>query len=115
MLAKKNRLPAKASVKHFLLNINADFFILKVGENRTEESRFNFVVSKRLDKGATVRNRLKRQFRRFIEENCSRIRPGFDFLFKIKNQAKGKKTQEIHRQLKEVLKKEGLISEENSS
>ena len=104
MLAKKNRLPAKVSLKHFLpkastrhflFKINANFFFLKVGENKEKESRFSFVVSKNLDKRATARNRIKRQFRRFIEENCYRIRPGFDFLFKVKKQAIGKKTQEI--------------------
>lgn len=108
MLAKKYRLPAAISTKHFL-TFPGTFFNLKIGENKIKEKRFGFIVAKSIDKRATARNRLKRQFRHFAEENYSKIREGYDFLFKIKIAAKNQKTREIHANIKEVLKKEGLI------
>lgn len=108
MLAKKHRLPATINIKHFL-TFPGSLFNLKIGENKTEESRFGFIVAKSIDRRATARNRLKRQFRRFMEENYSKIKPGHDFLFKIKLEAKNQKTKDIHGNIKEVLKKEGLI------
>jgi len=108
MLAKKHRLPAKISTKHFL-TFSEDFFSLRVGENKTKDSRFGFVVSKSVDKRAVVRNRLKRQFRRFIEENYSKIKPGYDFLFKLKPVVKGQSTKDINIKIKEGLEKKSLI------
>ncbi|OGH09704.1 MAG: ribonuclease P protein component [Candidatus Levybacteria bacterium RBG_16_35_6] len=108
MLAKKNRLPAKTSTKNFS-TISFPFFVLKIGENSLNEIRARFIVSKEVDKRATARNRLKRQFRRFIEENYSKIRLGQDFLFRIRKEANGKKTEEIHKRIGEVFKKEKLF------
>ena len=108
MLAKKNRLPISTNTKHFL-TFPAVFFSVKVGENKINKTRFNFVVAKSIDKRATVRNRLKRQLRSFTEENYSKIKKGYDFLFKVKKEARGRETKEIHNQIKQVLKKEGLI------
>lgn len=108
MLAKKHRLPKETGSKKFF-TFPASFFNVKIGKNNKEESRFAFIVSKNIDKRATVRNRIKRQFRRFIEENYSKIKLGHDFLFKIKKEAKNKKTTEIHKEIKGFLEKESLI------
>ena len=108
MLAKRNRLPISTNTKHFL-NFPAAFFSLKVGKNHTKDARFGFIVAKKIDKKATARNRIKRQFRRFAEENCSKIKPGYDFLFRIKKEAMNQETKEIHKQIEKILKKEKLI------
>jgi ribonuclease P protein component len=107
MLAKTNRLPIGTDTKNYL-SYSASFFSVKTGKNKTEKSRFAFIVAKSIDKRATVRNRLRRQFRQFVQEETV-IKKGYDFLFKIKKEASGKKTKEIHSQIRQLFEKEGLI------
>jgi ribonuclease P protein component len=107
MLAKELRLPARISTKTFK-HFSGSFFNLSFGENKIGQARFGFVVKKAAVREATERNRLKRQFRRFFEENYQKIKPGFDLLFKIKKESNGKTTKEIHGKIFEALEKEKL-------
>lgn len=105
MLKKINRLP-----KIFLKpekQFKASFFDLKFAQNKKNISRFAFVVSKRIDKRATARNRIRRKFRRCIEENLGGIING-DFLFILKRNI----NEESYCQtLIEFLKKENFYYE----
>lgn len=56
-------------------------FTLRSQRNSLEHSRIGIVVSKKVDKRATVRNRLKRTFRANLEEKKIHLLKGFDFLF----------------------------------
>lgn len=82
MLKKKNRLTEKLSKSD--RTINSPAFVLKIARNETTTSRFGFVISKKIDKRATVRNRIKRKFRFCLEEKLEKISKGYDFLFIIK-------------------------------
>lgn len=79
MLKKENRLPKTFFKGERLLK--SPFFDLKIGRNGGSLSRFAFVVSKKIDKRATARNRIRRKFRSCIEENLENIGGGYDFLF----------------------------------
>lgn len=98
MLKRKFRLP-KEAIKNSK-TINSKSFVLKVAENNEKVSRFGFVVSKRVDKRAVVRNRTKRVLRALIEENIEKIKPGLDFLVIVKNQDK-----DIKKNVEEVFQK----------
>lgn len=80
MLPKHHRLPGNTRF-HKAQVIKTPLFSLRVQSNSLESSRFGFVVSKKVDKRAVVRNRLKRVFRSCIEEKLSQIKPGNDMLF----------------------------------
>ena len=101
MLKRKFRLPKEKLKTKKTLNV--EDFILKTSENKLGISRFGFVVSKKIDKRAAVRNRAKRFFRAYIEENLEKIKLGYDFLFILKKIPE--KTTLV--QIKEVLSKEG--------
>ena len=82
MLKKENRLP-----RGFLKSestINSYLYVFKIAKNQKNVSRFGFIVSKKIDKRATVRNRIRRKFRSCIEERLSEIERGYDFLFIFK-------------------------------
>lgn len=103
MLKRNLRLPKEKLKAKKTLNLRG--FVLKTSENNLGLSRFGFVVSKKIDKRAVIRNKAKRFFRRYIEENLEKIKPGHDFLFILK-EIPDKTT---HAQIKEVFNKEEYL------
>ena len=59
----------------------------------TEESKFGFIISKKIDKRAVVRNRLKRTMSRFIENNLSRLESGFKVVIVARKQILEKESE----------------------
>jgi ribonuclease P protein component len=113
MLAQEQRLPAKIKTKFSF--ISGNLFNLGIAENKGRISRFGFIVKKTTAPSSVKRNRLKRQFRRFFEENYSRIKPGCDFLFKIKKEALDKKTEQIHKEIIKILEEQKYYNEKSSN
>lgn len=97
MLKKIFRLP-KVKLKSEE-KIVSQHLVIKVAKNNIKESRFGFVVSKKIDKKATARNKIKRELRNIVQENLGRIKPGFDFLIIVKKQ-NGKGYDELEEELK---------------
>jgi len=82
LLKRENRLTGKIlkSEKTISLpNLN-----IKIARNGISFSRFGFIISKKIDKRATARNRVKRKLRSCLEEKLEKISKGYDFLFIIK-------------------------------
>ncbi|HSD99097.1 MAG TPA: ribonuclease P protein component [Patescibacteria group bacterium] len=67
MLAKKFRLPSSVVFSH-AQSFRENEFSVKIQKNTLPHNRYGFVVSKAIDKKATVRNRVKRVLRSCIEE-----------------------------------------------
>lgn len=95
MLKKKYRLLKETSFEK-KFTYTSPFFVLKIAKNEKTFSRFGFIVSKKTDNRAVIRNRAKRQIRRVIEENLSQIVTGYDILFILKKQIVNKTTKEIN-------------------
>jgi ribonuclease P protein component len=108
MLKKKYRLlkETEFAKKEFYVS---PFFVLKIAKNENSFNRFGFIVSKKIDKRATVRNTLKRKIRICIENNLERIKPGHDMLFILKKQILDKTTKEISELILGELEKRKLI------
>ncbi len=106
MLKKENRLLEKT---RFEKNWSTPFFVLKTAKNRTGVSRFAFQVSKKTEKNAVLRNRIKRQIRSCIEKQIGEIKTGTDFLFIIKKEAIRKETSRICEEVYGLLKKQNLL------
>jgi ribonuclease P protein component len=106
MLNKKYRLP-----EGIRLNFSAPtpFFVIKITKNDKPYSRFGFSVSKKTDKRAVYRNRVKRQVRACIEDNTDKIKDGYDLLFIIKKEAVGKNTKDICQSVLKELAKQKII------
>ncbi len=69
MLSKINRLTKKKDFETVFKvgkGVKSDFLIGKIAENHLLESRFGFVVSKKVSTKATVRNKIKRRLRQAV-------------------------------------------------
>lgn len=53
---------------------------IKSFKNSLEHSRFGFVVSNKVAKKATVRNKVKRQLRDIVHKELKNVKAGYDFL-----------------------------------
>lgn len=104
MLKKKNRLPKEARVKGGN-RFSSKFFLITAIRNGEIFSRFGFVVSKKIDKRASFRNRIKRQLRFCIEKNSDKIIEGIDMLFIAKKEIVGTNTKDICSSIEDTLKK----------
>lgn len=108
MLKKKYRLQVNIRPK-FQSSFNTPFFILRVAPNSLFYNRYGFVVSKKIDKRATVRNRVKRVIRSCIEELFGQIKAGFDMILIVRKDAVKVARSEIMKTLVEQLKKASLL------
>ena len=68
-------------------------------------SRFGFVISKKIDKRAVVRNRIKRLLRQAVRENLEKIPEGFDIVFVVRPIIVGKSYEEVITEFDKVLSK----------
>lgn len=85
--------------------ISSNFFSIKIAENKLESNRFGILISKRIDKRAVIRNKIKRQIRRCIEENENHLLVGKDLLIITRPGIKNIETREICESLMEAFKK----------
>jgi len=108
MLKKKYRLLKKTKFDKKDI-YTSPFFVLKFAKNEKSFSRFGFIVSKIIDKRATVRNRVKRKIRVCIETNFDKIKPGYDILFILKKHIMNKTTKEISELTLGELEKQKLL------
>ena len=104
MLKRKYRLPGGirfSSGRSFFTPL----FLVKVGENGLLFNRFAIVVSKKIDKSAVVRNRIKRLISSSIEGLFKDIKQGHDMLFIVKNASLGKTREEFCESIRNIIKK----------
>jgi ribonuclease P protein component len=84
MLPKVNRLKRKKEIErvfkegHFF---KEDFLILKLRENDLKESRFGFIVSQKVSKNASLRNKIRRRLSETVKMKFKKIKKGLDLLF----------------------------------
>lgn len=71
-------------------------------------NRYAVLAGKRIDKRATVRNRIRRLIHTAIEELFEKSQKGLDFLFIIKKTAVGKGKKDFLAAIN-LLKKEGFL------
>ena len=80
MLRRQHRLLPRTPFPHARI-VRSPYFILKLVANDVRQSRFGFIVSKKVSKSAVSRNTTKRILRNCIEENLEKIKQGYDMLF----------------------------------
>jgi len=72
MLIKENRLRKKKDFETIFKNgktFKEGFLILKITNNNLETNRFGFIISQKVSKKATIRNRIKRRLREVVRLN----------------------------------------------
>lgn len=84
MLPQKQRLQKEKEIEEILKKGRSQkeaFLLLKSIKNVFENSRFGFIVSQKVSKNASTRNKVKRRLREIIQKNMGEIVSGRDILF----------------------------------
>ena len=89
--------------------ISSSFFTLKTAKNNLKFNRFAFIVTKKMDKRATIRNLTRRKLRSSIEEIFDRIELGNDFVFYPKSKIIQTDREGVLREVKKVFSNQKLL------
>ena len=114
MLSRAHRLRGDAVFKH-LMRVGRPFFgqsitfrIAPQGDDRSQPSRFAFVVSTKVSKKAVERNLLRRRLREIIRKVLPRIKSGLDIMISTRPQACKLSFQELEQEVHALLTKSRL-------
>lgn len=111
MLSKEKRIP-RVLFSSILTNgrsFHLPIISIKVLENKDENSRFSFVVSKSVSKSAVKRNLIKRRGYSIIQKHLKNIKSGYLYVFFIKKGVEKSKFAEFEEEIVEILKKTGNL------
>ncbi len=113
MLPKINRLTKKKDFEFVFKkgeSIKNDFLIFKILKNHLKESRFGFVVSKKVSNKATVRNKIKRRLREAVLSKLNKMKGSpVDLIVIALPGSKNKEFSEIQETIANSLKKLKII------
>ena len=80
-----------------------NFGVFFVDRKNTGLPKFAFVISKKISKLAVNRNRVKRAMGESVRRNVPRVPKGYDFVFLAKKNIVNKSTDEIMKEVQDVL------------
>jgi len=90
-------------------SISIPQFNLKVKKNEMGINRYGIVVSKKVDKRAVIRNKIKRIFREALIELSKTMSSGHDILLITKKEVLDKTKEEVLILLKSALEKLAVV------
>lgn len=88
---------------------NGQFFNLCIAKNNLLHNRYAFVVSKKVDKRAVVRNKTRRKLSLCIEKMLNKIKTDYDIVFFAKKEAVSQAVRDLCAEVEVVFKKEELL------
>ena len=112
MLPKKNRLTKK---KDFDLvfkkgkSLVSDFLTFKILESQSKKPRIGFIVSKKVSKKSTTRNKVKRRLRAAVLNEIGKIKKNMDVIIIASPITEKKEFLEIKKAVNDAFKKLRLI------
>ena len=112
MLSKINRLKKRSDFDWVFkrgLKFKEDFLSLRVVKNNLKNSRFGFIVSQKISKKATSRNRIKRRLRMIIRVKLQKIKKGLDIILVANSGLEKKDFWELEEVLYMLLKRANLL------
>ena len=114
MLAKTYRLAKRSDFDHLFKcgrKINSSIFTIRYIENGLNNSRFAIVVSNKISKKATERNKIKRRFREVVRIVLPNFRQNYDLLVSALQPAKDLNYQELKEKTIKTLQKYQIITD----
>jgi len=96
------------------LSFKNSYLILKVKKNGLDESRFGFVISRKVSKKAVMRNKIKRRLSEIIRLRLKEIKIGLDLVLISLPGAEKKNFFEIEESLLGLLERAKIISKEQN-
>jgi len=104
MLKRKFRIPKGVRFNNSGFP-SSPLFTIKIRENGLSHNRFAIIVSKKVDKRAVVRNRIRRLIGSSLEELYNELKQGKDTIFIVKREAINKSREDFFQAIKYVLGK----------
>lgn len=114
MLPKNNRLKNKKEFKEVFKKgkgFEKDFLFLKIKKINSDKSKFGFIVSRKINKKAVARNKIKRRLREVVKGQISKIKPGINVVMVVKKDIKEKEFSEIKKTVTRLLKEAEILNE----
>lgn len=108
MFKRENRLASDIKFNNSY-SFSAPQFVLKAKKNRLTINRFGIIVSKKVDKRAVVRNRIKRLLRTKLANLDKKMSFGHDMLFIVRKEILNRTKEENQLAIENVLEKAGAI------
>ena len=97
-------------------NFSSPFFSLSFEKtNQSFQSRFSFVVSKKIANQAVLRNLLRRRGYSFLQKNKKNIQPSFTVIFFLKKGVEKLPISKFQKELFLLLKKTGAWKQNNNN
>ena len=112
MLSKSNRLTSTNDFQKVYRKGETFFtkhLILRKYPNNKQSTRFGVVVSQKISKKATVRNKIKRQIRELIRLKLADIIKGFDCVIIPKRSFMVANIRQLNRDFEEMLNKSDIL------
>ncbi len=113
MLAKTNRLVKKKDFDWAFKGgkkLKEDFLIFRFASGKTENTRLGIVVSQKVSKKATVRNKIKRRIRAVVKPLIPEIKKNTDMVLLVLPGLETKDFLEIEKIIKNLFRKAKLIN-----
>lgn len=110
VLPSKNRLKKKNDFARILRQgkFYQDIFLsLRETKNDLSQTRVGFIVSKKVSKKATIRNKVKRRLREAVRDELNKLKLGKDIVFFTKKGIEDKNFWEIKEVVGKLLKRLG--------
>lgn len=114
MLPKENRLTKKKDFEKVLKKgrgFRQKALFLKIIENNLPQSRFGVIVSKKTEKKAVGRNKIKRQIRDIVWKNINNAKKGYDLVLIAQPEIKEKSFKEKLLIIDNAFKKINFLEE----
>jgi len=113
MLSQENRLKAKKDFERILKEgkgYKEDFLFLKIIKNNLNQSRFGFIISQKVSRKATLRNKIKRRLREIIKNKLTKIKKGIDILIIVRPGLENKDFWEVEENVNKLFIKAKISS-----
>lgn len=113
MLPKINRLCKKKEIDRVFArgkSYRGDRAVLRVAENGLDITRFCFIVSRKVSKGAVERNRIKRRFREITRPLLPRFKKGYDIVLIASPGLENRDFWQTKKILEDLYAKPGIIN-----
>ena len=107
MLKKKFRL-SRVSKLGRAKTINTPFFLIKYIESGEIVSKFAFIISKRVDKKAVLRNKVKRFLSNAVIQSLSNLNKSYTVIFIAKKEILAVTQQELDALVEKKFKEIGI-------
>ena len=112
MLARQHRLVKKKDFEKIFEQgraCYAKFFGARILASQFQFNRFGMIVSSKISKKATERNKLKRQIRQAARELNKNLKPGFDLIIMALPGSLGQEYKKVKDELEKIFVKLRLL------